>query len=430
MKKIIAAFLLLTNTLFSEDADLEFLKSIRPTTEAEVHAGPQNITPPFQPTPYSEVEILNKEHITIEDLKSIAPSDEYGSYVDDSTVYQEIRVTNLLLSTSKVPKQIYQNQVFSIDFAANIQQNINLDLNLTIEGSDSLNWLNSDSLSWSKDINGVYRTKLWFEANATDASIEKINVLAKRNGEFFQKASMKPKLPKITPVEARPNYAHIVADELIVKNYKTSKFDDNSNIMTIEIAAKGANLKSMWVDDPSIIRQGLNSTRGTYLNQSGFYFVVFENNRTKFDFNYFNAKTKQFENFSLGVRLEYDDLSTQVDLNPQNDPFSAYKKAALYLGVIVLLFMYITSRNSTPLIFACFLIAFNIYSQDPYHVGVVKGGTKVKILPIENSTVFYISDKDENVEVFDRNKDYYKVLFYNGKIGWVSSSSIDLNKKI
>lgn len=424
MKIFLTLLLFLANSLVAQDVDLEFLKSIKPKSQEEIH----------KQEPYAEEKkILEKDELTLDDLMFIAPTNEeiiYEENAQDFAIYQEVRVTDLLLSTSRVPKQIYQNQVFSMGFAANIQQNINLDLNLTIDSTDSLTWLNENSINWVKDINGVYRTTLWFEANATDATINKINVLANRNGEFFQKASIKPKLPKITNVEERPNYAHIVADELLVKNYKTSKFDDNSNIMTIEITAKNANLNSMWVDDPTITRQGFNPSRGNYRNQTGFYFVVFDNNKTEFNFSYFNAVDKQFENYSLGVRLEFDDLSTQVGLNPQNDPFAAYKKAAIYLGVLILLFMYVASKNSTPLIFACFLIAFNIYRQDPHYIGVVADKTKVKILPIERSTIFYITQKDEKVEIFDKEGGYYKVFFDNGKIGWVEENSINIEKNL
>ena len=114
-------------------------------------------------------------------------------------------------------------------------------------------------------------------------------------------------------------------------------------------------------------------------------------------------------------------MSTQTELNPQNDPFYAYKKTALYVGVILLLFLYIFSKNTTPLIFACILIGFHIYNKDPHSVGIVSKDAKVKILPIEKSTIFYIPNSDEKVEIFEQNNNYYKVLFENGKIGWVNS---------
>lgn len=407
--------LIFTSFVFAQDVDIEFLKSIKPVSSNELLEKNSN------QSAKTTDEILNKDTLTLDDLKQIAPNEDGNLELDDSLIYQEVRVTDFLLSTRNVPKNVYQNQIFSINFNADIQQNISLDLNLTVDKTPNLEWLNEGKINWDKDINGVYSTKLWFEAKETNASLNKISIIAKRNGEFFQKANISPKLPKIIPIEEKNGYAHIVADELKVLNYKTAKFDANSNIMTIELSSKNANLKSFHINSQDIIRQGINSTKGGYQNQRGFYFVVFNNNIKKFDFSYFNAKTKQFESFSLGIKLEVDDLSTQTELNPQNDPFYAYKKTALYVGVILLLFLYIFSKNTTPLIFACILIGFHIYNKDPHNVGIVSKDAKVKILPIEKSTIFYIPNSDESVEIFEQNKNYYKVLFENGKIGWVNS---------
>ena len=407
--------LIFTSFVFAQDVDIEFLKSIKPVSSNELLEKNSN------QSAKTTDEILNKDTLTLDDLKQIAPSEDGNLELDDSLIYQEVRVTDFLLSTRNVPKNVYQNQIFSINFNADIQQNISLDLNLTVDKTPNLEWLNEGKINWDKDINGVYSTKLWFEAKETNASLNKISIIAKRNGEFFQKANISPKLPKILPIEEKNGYAHIVADELKVLNYKTAKFDANSNIMTIELSSKNTNLKSFYINNENIIRQGMTSTKGGYQNEKGFYFVVFNNNIKKFDFSYFNAKTKQFESFSLGIKLEVDDLSTQTELNPQNDPFYAYKKTALYVGVILLLFLYIFSKNTTPLIFACILIGFHIYNKDPHNVGIVSKDAKVKILPIEKSTIFYIPNSDESVEIFEQNKNYYKVLFENGKIGWVNS---------
>lgn len=407
--------LIFTSFVFAQDVDIEFLKSIKPVSSNELLEKNSN------QSAKTTDEILNKDTLTLDDLKQIAPNEDGNLELDDSLIYQEVRVTDFLLSTRNVPKNVYQNQIFSINFNADIQQNISLDLNLTVDKTPNLEWLNEGKINWDKDINGVYSTKLWFEAKETNASLNKISIIAKRNGEFFQKANISPKLPKILSIEEKNGYAHIVADELKVLNYKTAKFDPNSNIMTIELSSKNTNLKSFYINNENIIRQGMTSTKGGYQNQKGFYFVVFNNNIKKFDFSYFNAKTKQFESFSLNVKLEVDDLSTQTELNPQNDPFYAYKKTALYVGVIMLLFLYIFSKNTTPLIFACILIGFHIYNKDPHSVGIVSKDAKVKILPIEKSTIFYIPNSDEKVEIFEQNNNYYKVLFENGKIGWVNS---------
>ncbi|PSM51429.1 SH3 domain-containing protein [Campylobacter blaseri] len=394
---------------------MDDLKNLKPNSS-------QNI----KPKAYSEEEILNKEHITIDDLKLIAPTDEGNLNLDDSVVYQDVRVTNLLLSTSKIPKNAYVNQIFKIDLKADIQQDINLNLEILIEKTADLKWINNSKITWINEGKGVFKTTLWLEANSTKSKLNKIEIIATRNGEFFQNASIRPKIPTFIDIEKRDNYANIVADELIVKSYKTSKFDDHSNIMTIELNAKNCNLSSFFIDSDEIIKQGINSVRGLYANQSGFYFVVFDQNKTNFEFNYFNAKTKQFENFSLDVNLITDDLSTQTGLSPQDDPFLVYKKFTLFSLVIILLILYILSKNTTPLIFAVFLIGFNIYMKDPHSVGVVYKSSHVKILPMEKSTIFYIPSEDENVQIFGSNKNYYKVMFKNGKIGWVDKSNLEI----
>ncbi|CZE48151.1 SH3 domain-containing protein [Campylobacter geochelonis] len=412
-----AVFLTIFLAVFAIAAqdDVDYLKSVKPTAAKDV-----------KPKAYTEDEILNKQHLTIDDLKLIAPTDEGNLDLDESKIYQEVRVTDLLLAASKIPKSVYVNQVFGMDLSANIQQNISLDLNLSMEKTSGLVWLNSNNLSWSQDEKGVYRTRLWFEANSTNAELKNIQIVAKRNGEFFQKASIKPKLPTFKPIQEKANYAHVVADELVVKSYKTAKFDDNTNIMTIALSAKGANLSSFHLSQ-DVVKQGINSIKGSYSNQSAFYFVVIENNQTSFSFSYFNAKTAQFENFSLNVKLEIDDLSTQTELNPQDDPFLIYKKLAVFIGAIFFLALYVLSKNTTPLIFAVLIISYNIYTQDPHSTGVVNANTKVKILPIEKSTIFYHTKDAEKVNIFDKNNEYYKVLFKNGKIGWVNQKDLSID---
>ncbi|MSN96999.1 SH3 domain-containing protein [Campylobacter sp. FMV-PI01] len=403
MLRLLVLFLFIFNYTFSND--IEYLEITKPNSS-------------------NKKQILEKKHLSIDDLKKIAPSDEGNLDMDDSKIYQDIRVTDLLLSTTNMPKSVFKNQIFSLNLIADIQQDINLDLNLSMEKSPNLKWLNQ-KVEWQKN-GGIFKTKLWFESNSTNIGNLKLNVLALRNGEVFQKASISPRLPKVKSVEDRLNYANIVADDLEIISYKTSKFDDKSNIMTIFLKTKNSNIASFYIENDEILKQGVSSIKGIYPDQSAYYFVVFKNDKTSLNFSYFNAKTKQFSDFSLDVKLEIDDLSTQTEINPLNDPFLIQKKFLIYFLAGILIFIFILSRNSTPLIFAILLIAYQIYSQNSYSTGVIKANTKVKILPIEKSTIFYISKNDENVKIFDENLDYYKIMVENGKVGWIEKSSLKI----
>ncbi|EAH6252520.1 SH3 domain-containing protein, partial [Campylobacter jejuni] len=49
------------------------------------------------------------------------------------------------------------------------------------------------------------------------------------------------------------------------------------------------------------------------------------------------------------------------------------------------------------------------------------------ILPTEPSTYFYTANADEKVEVLGKRQNYIKVLFSDGKIGWVNKDDLQKN---
>lgn len=375
----------------------------------------------------SQYPASSKQDITIEDLKMVAPTDEPDLNVSDEAVYENIRVNDLLLRTADTPKSVYINQIFKMDIRADVQQNIDLDLNLTVEKSNELKWLNQENLVWLKGERGLFDTTLWFEANSTKAALNGITVVLNKNGEFLQKATIKPRLPKLKILEERKNFSHIVSDGLKIKSYKTATFDDTANLMTIDFEVKNGDLASFYINNDKLIKQGVDSVRGDFTNQRGYYFAIVDKNLTKLDFSYFNLRTNKFENYSLDVRPQTNDLSTQIGLNPKESKFKEYKAIAIYGLAALLLVMFIISKNLTPLFVGFLLLGIQFYTNQAYAKGTLKENTLVRILPIKNSTVFYISTKPENVEIFDENGKYYKILLSSGKIGWVLEDDVSQN---
>jgi putative periplasmic protein len=394
------------------EISIDELKSIKPQTSSNTTA--QNLAKPAQ----------NSE-ISLDELKKIAPTDEQNLNIKDDDLKDEIRITDLILTTSKVPQTAYVNQIYKLSLKADIQQDITVDLNLTLNKTPSLKWLNEKKYSWFQTRGGLFETTLFFEANDTQAKLNDINVIMTRNGEFFQKASKKAPNPKFTPVPAKENYTHIVADELKVISHKTTDFDDKTNMMTIQLSVKNGDLSSFYIQNDQILRQNVSSINGPLENQRGFAFLIFDKNVTNVTFSYFNLQTQKFENFSLNVKIEKDDLSTQTDINPQESSFKTYKIIVIFTFVGVLIVMFLTSRNLTPLIIALVIVGAYFYFQKQTSTGFIAQNTQVKILPIKNSTIFYISKERENVKIFDEKADFVKIMLSDGKIGWVKKESIE-----
>ncbi|MBP3206943.1 MAG: hypothetical protein J6M21_01625 [Campylobacter sp.] len=399
---------------------LEDLSKFAPQKETDVKKSNKRI-----PITFSSKEIEKKDSFSLDDLDMLAPTNE--SELDRTgDVYQSVKITKLTLKAENAPKKVYVNQIFKIDFIVYLGQKVSVTPNLQIDKTESLKWLNAENLTW---INGedMLEATLWFEASDKNAKINDMTLVLNRNGEFFQEASIKPQSPEFIDIAKKDNYANIAADELKVKDYKTTKFDDNSNLLTLNLSVKNANLSSFHLENPNILKQGVDSIRGNYANQNGYYFAVFDNNITKFDFSYFNLQTKKMENFSVDARAVTEDLSTQIGLNPKESKFKIYKDIAIYSLAALLVVMFIASKNITPLIFAGLVLAVNFYFQKPEGNGVLNEKTAVKILPIANSTIFYVTQKSENAEILDANNEYYKILLENGKIGWVKKNDIRKN---
>lgn len=414
MLRKILFFTLFFGLAFGEpnEISIDELKSIKPQTSSNTTA--QNLAKPAQ----------NSE-ISLDELKKIAPTDEQNLNIKDDDLKDEIRITDLILTTSKVPQTAYVNQIYKLSLKADIQQDITVDLNLTLNKTPSLKWLNEKKYSWFQTRGGLFETTLFFEANDTQAKLNDINVIMTRNGEFFQKASKKAPNPKFTPVPAKENYTHIVADELKVISHKTTDFDDKTNMMTIQLSVKNGDLSSFYIQNDQILRQNVSSINGPLENQRGFAFLIFDKNVTNVTFSYFNLQTQKFENFSLNVKIEKDDLSTQTDINPQESSFKTYKIIVIFTFVGVLIVMFLTSRNLTPLIIALVIVGAYFYFQKQTSTGFIAQNTQVKILPIKNSTIFYISKERENVKIFDEKADFVKIMLSDGKIGWVKKESIE-----
>lgn len=362
-----------------------------------------------------------KRQITAGEIGKIAPTDEPDYLRDNKEIYQQVELNELKLQTSKTPRSVYVYQTFSINLKADTEQNLNFDLNLTAN-LDGITWLNPKP-NWNEIKKGIYETTLWFEANNTNASIDKLTLTLNRNGAFFQDASIKPKLPLIKNLKFDPNFSFVVADALDVKKIKSSKFDDLSNLITIELETKNGNLNSFAIPK-EFKKQGIESIKGDYLSQNGNYFIIADTDVKEIEFSYFNLKSSKFESFKLPVKVEIDDLSTQVNLNPKESEFELYKDISIYALIAIFLLFFIFKRSYYSLVLAIAFGGYAFYDSKPFSDGMLEINSEVRILPTPNSTIFYVSKASQKVKIMSKNDTYTKIILSDKKIGWVKNENI------
>ena len=366
------------------------------------------------------------ERITPEQMRNIVPTNEPDISVPDNQVYDKIKVKELLLKATNVPKNVVIGEIFSVEIVADTQNDFEFEFETQLYETN-IKWLNKKNFQWIKSEDNKYVGTFYLEATSIDAKTLKVGLDLKRNGENYQSSSINIFFPKLKELRSDENYNHIVADNLEVKKFKTTKFDDINNIMVVEIYGNNVDLSAFNIENKTILKQGVDTINGDFNSQSAYYFAVFKPNKKSLDFNYYNLKKAKFESFSLPVSVEDDDVSTQIGLNPKQSEFSTYKDVTIYSCAVIFMLLAIWRRRLSYFFVAAIFIALGIYTYNPFGKAVLKPDISVSILPTKNSTIFYTSHKNENVEILDTKGDYSKILFADGKIGWVKKDNLVKN---
>lgn len=366
-----------------------------------------------EPTPFGQ-------RITNEQMQGIADTDEVMD-IDPSLIYQNIDPIELVLTSQIKEKSIYIYQPFTLNLTANTDKVLDFDMNLTMRSTD-ITWLNPKPL-WKKKSAGIYETTIHLIASSAQSNIDALTLTLKRNGIFFQNKTIKPDLPKIKNIQLRTDFANFVGENLEIKMVKSSKFNEYSNLTTIELASKNGNL-SLFQIPGEFQKQGFDSLKGDHKNQTGIYFIISDNNKTNINFSYYDYTQNIFKELNLDIKVQDNDLSTQVPLNPKEGEFRLYKELSIYIAIILFLLLFIWKKSYYSFIIAVAFIAYAIYDNKPFSEAKLKANSKIRILPMPNSTIFAIAAKEQNVKIITKNENFTKIILQNETIGWVENESI------
>ena len=430
VKKILFASLLIIN-LFAVNTDevsvFDMMDEAREDKFVNSPAAKPKTQKPAREQDFSRKFVSPQpERITPEQMRNIVPTNEPDINVPDNQIYDKIKVKELLLKATNVPKNVVIGEIFSIEVVADTQNDLEFEFETQLDET-SIKWLNKKNFQWVRGDENKYVGIFYLEATNIDAKTLRVSLNLKRNGENYQNSNINIFLPKLKELRSDENYNHIVADNLEVKKFKTTKFDDINNIMVVEIYGNNVDLSAFNIENKTILKQGVDTINGDFNSQSAYYFAVFKPNKKSLDFNYYNLKKAKFESFSLPVSVEDDEVSTQIGLNPKQSEFSTYKDIAIYSCVVIFILLAIWRRKFSYFFVATIFIALGVYTYNPFGKAILKPDVSVSILPTKNSTIFYTSRKNENVEILDTKNDYSKILFTDGKIGWVKKDDLVKN---
>ncbi|RBQ30795.1 hypothetical protein CRU92_10660 [Arcobacter sp. FW59] len=333
---------------------------------------------------------------------------------------------NLYISSTKVPTNIHKNQKFEIKIEALVTTNNFTDLKTSFSNSSNIEILNPDS-KWKAISNDTYTNSYYFKVKSSKFSLPTVDISLVNANNIIDTSTLEiPNIKFANIGKSDERYANIIAENVIVKAYKTRQYNNNDALTIIDIDAINSNLSDFSLKE--IEEQGVSSLKEWENIENLVYYFVTPIYQKNLVFTYFNSNSNSFKEIKIPLILQNELVSTQTDLNPNDSTFEKYKKIAAIVIFVLFLILFIWKRWKVLLVLTLISLIFAVIYNLPHQEGIIKQDSLVYILPTKNSTVFFKAENDMKVEILEKKEHFIKVLCTeNGFIGWIKEESFEKN---
>lgn len=331
----------------------------------------------------------------------------------------QTKAESIFLSYEKAPSKVFVGELFAVKLKAIIANSDFEKIVTSFQDLHNAEILNPDA-NWQRSSRNIFYNTFYFKANDTTAKLPSLSLSIHQNSYKIDSSTIEAITPSIIKLNKTKEFSGVIAEEFNVKKSRTTYFDDKNYIIVLEIEAKMANLNDFslgWV-----IRDGIDSSNFDLPYVHIFYYAIIPSSTRELNFTYFDTTTNAFQKISLPIEVDEKKMSTHTDLNPAQSSLQIYKDMAYGVVALVLIALFARRRKAGYIIFLAILIGLFIYNKNPFNSIKIDKGSKVKILPTQGSTVFYITNRTLYGQKLGSRDEYIKVLLPDGKIGWIDDS--------
>jgi hypothetical protein len=306
-------------------------------------------------------------------------------------LFINIWANNLIITYPNLKKYYYKNQI------------VNLQIKILTPKNKEINFsLNQGELNITKKPY-IYLLNLKFKNNS--------NITLKILSNDFNKTININSLFKTKTIDKIPKFSNLLADDIKILNL-ISALTNNKILLSFTIKAKNANLKDFKINKDENLTI-INDNEATY-------YTYLPKHTKKFIFYYFNTTDENYKKITIPIILKEETISTQTDINPEEKTFFT-PFTILILGIIAFfIIIFLIYQNICILIIPIILSIYLIINHMPKGEKILKKDSPVKILPTQNSTIFYRPIVDTKVKILNKIDGYTKIKI-NNKIGWVKN---------
>ncbi len=226
----------------------------------------------------------------------------------------------------------------------------------------------------------------------------------------------------IITLNPKKNFSNLIAANFELIDYKTTSFDNKSNIIVFVASALNCDIKEIKFEN--ITKQGIESIVESYTESRVTYFLVVDKKIKNFSFSYFNLLKNQFSLVNIPIIVEEDSVTTQSDLKPRDQSHERIKIWIAITVACILIVLILVRKKYIYLIFVMIPLAYMLLLLLPDKEIFIKAGTNIYLLPVKNSTIFETTSYKITLLKEGSIDKYVKVKLKNEKIGWVRNEDI------
>jgi len=232
---------------------------------------------------------------------------------------------------------------------------------------------------------------------------------------------------RIDTVKLNPekDFSGILANTFKITEYKTTQYDNQSNIVVFSAEAKMGNLQDFSLNIAK--KENIDSYEATLPYAKITYYAVVSKQLDELKFTYFNLKTRRFQNVIVPIIVHNDRVSTQTDLAPTQNMHVTPKLIAFSIVSLLGLALFIYRRNKFFLLIFIIPLFFIGQLLVPKKQVCIKADSNIYLLPMHNGTIFEQVPYQFTTEALGESKDFTKIRMQNQQIGWVKDDNLCKN---
>ncbi len=220
-------------------------------------------------------------------------------------------------------------------------------------------------------------------------------------------------------------FANVLADRFEIVTYKTTPYNNESNIVIFTAKASRCHIDAFAL--PDALKQGFESKLSNVGESQMTYYAVVPDSEETLTFSYFNLKKQRYESLVIPIIVDDDTVSTMSDLSPTDTRHTELKMTVSVIAIAGLIGLFYWKRRRGFLYVSLVPLAYLLYVLLPNQTVCVKQDAPIYLLPIAHGTVFERTKQQENMEAEKEVGDFIKVHLNDDQIGWVHKRDLCSN---